>query len=372
MIHRLAPAALERTGRPPDGDTASIESWLEVFGRLLPLPEKTRQAIIDELEQHLRERVRDLMLAGQPEHDALRLALDELGSAAELAHRFKIADRPGSRRLMMHIAIAGIGVASLVTAGMLLSSSQHGFGASFYQAPVVADERAELDDVSVALRFDSTPLEEVFTWFSEVVESDLVVYWCDLQLQGISPDTPVTITLERKRPLPQVIRLALDSAARPDWPAIDWRYGDGLLEFSTRQYFDRREVQLATFEVSGVLRDLERHYAIDREASTQMLSGLVHEYVEPDIWQANGGDVGQLTVVGSTMVIRAPARSLSEVEWILARLEAAEAVSDSGAFGIGGGAGGTGGSGGFGGAGGAGGSGGAGAGDRGTAGADAR
>ena len=126
------------------------------------------------------------------------------------------------------------------------------------------------------------------------------------------------------------------------------------MEFSTRDYFDRREVRLATFDVTGILEDLENQYVIDREDSTEKLCDLIYEYVAPEAWESNGGSVAHLTVVGTMMLIRAPQRFHTEIEWILAQLAAAEQVSSGGR----GGAGGRGGSGGHGGGGGGGGSGG--------------
>ncbi len=366
MIRRFAPPPpdidlpeVERQGDIDPGTSIdAIDSWLTVLGRLLQLPDTTKQAIRDELEQHLHERVRDLVLTGENEPAALRLAIEELGSAAELARRFKTASRPNPGRLIMYSTIIGLGAASLITAGILVSSAAQGPTAVYYNPMVGTDERVELAEIPVAVAFDETPLEQVFDYFAKVVESDLIAYWCVLEECGIDRDKLVTIRLERKRPLSQVIALVLESAAEPGWPAIDWRYGDGLMEFSTRDYFDRREVRLATFDVAGILDDLEDQYVINREASTEKLCDLIYEYVAPEAWESNGGSVAHLTVVGTLMLIRAPQRFHAEVEWILAQLSAAEQES-GGARGGNGGRGGAGGSGGgFGGAGGAGGAGG--------------
>ncbi len=369
MIRRFAPtAAIERQ---PDIDPGtSIESWLVVFGRLLQLPDATKQAIRDELDQHLRERIRDLVLAGTNETEALRLAIDELGSAADLAQRFKTANRPNRRRLIMHATIIGIGAASLVTAGMFVSSTGRP-AAVYYDPPAGIDERADLADVPISVTFDETRLDEVFDYFAKVVKSDLVAYWSVLEECGVSRDKLVTIRLERKRPLSQVIGLVLASAAETGWPVIDWRYGDGLMEFSTRQYFDCRELRLAAFDVTGVLDGLAERSLTTDAAAAEILCELIFEYVEPTAWQANGGRIAQLTVVGTTMLIRAPQRIHAEVEWILSQLSAAERGSGvSGGRGGRGGVGGAGsGSGGRGGPGGNGGTGGGRGGDGGSGGA---
>ncbi len=374
MIRRFAPPPTTATPPTPierqdDIDaTRSIESWLVVFGRLLQLPDATKQAIRDELDQHLRERVRDLVLAGTNETEALRLAIEELGSAADLAQRFKTANRPNRRRLIMHATIIGIGAASLVTAGMFVSSTGRP-AAMYYDPPAGIDERADLADVPISVTFDETRLDQVFDYFAKVVESDLVTYWSVLEECGVSRDKLVTIRLERKRPLSQVIGLVLASAAETGWPVIDWRYGDGLMEFSTRQYFDCRELRLAAFDVTGVLDGLAERSLTTDAAAAERLCELIFEYVEPTAWQANGGRIAQLTVVGTTMLIRAPQRIHAEVEWILSQLSAERGSGVRGGRGGRGGVGGAGsGSGGRGGPGGNGGTGGGRGGDGGSGG----
>ena len=152
----------------------TIESWLVVFGRMLQMPDTARQAIRDELDQHLHERVRDLVLTGKKEPDALRIAIEELGSAAELARRFKTASRPNPWRLIMYSTIIGIGAASLVTTGMLVSSAARSPAAVYYNPPVGTDQRIELAEIPISVSFQETRLDQVFDYFAKVVESDLV------------------------------------------------------------------------------------------------------------------------------------------------------------------------------------------------------
>ena len=56
---------------------------------------------------------------------------------------------------------------------------------------------------------------------------------------------------------------------------LDWRYGDDLLEFATRGFFDRREVVLATFEVGEVLAEIGARHDIGHEKSLDRLSRVV-------------------------------------------------------------------------------------------------
>ena len=81
----------------------AIGVWLDLLVKLLRLPARECEAIRDELESHLRERVRDLVVAGTTEDDAVRVAVGELGDAASLAARYREARAYPRRRLKWRI-----------------------------------------------------------------------------------------------------------------------------------------------------------------------------------------------------------------------------------------------------------------------------
>ena len=55
-------------GRP---ETDTIGSWMDVFETLLHVPEPAAASIREELESHLRERVRDLVIEGESEGEGV-------------------------------------------------------------------------------------------------------------------------------------------------------------------------------------------------------------------------------------------------------------------------------------------------------------
>lgn len=91
-----------------------IASWLEVFVRTSGLPPTEASGICDELEDHLRSRVDDLMVTGHSEAEALRRALDEFGTIAELGRRFRSVDHKKGRRLMVQASTVGMASAALL------------------------------------------------------------------------------------------------------------------------------------------------------------------------------------------------------------------------------------------------------------------
>lgn len=95
----------ERTEQIEPTSRDAIGSWLDVLERMLDLPSDQRQAIRAELEDHLRNRIDDLMITGMSEPEAARAAVGELGETAELARGFRRAARAGKRMTMMHATV---------------------------------------------------------------------------------------------------------------------------------------------------------------------------------------------------------------------------------------------------------------------------
>ena len=110
----------------PHPPTNSTKSWLDVLEKLLPMPEDERKNIRDELASHLRERVRDLTLAGVSESEAVRTAIAELGDAAQLAKSYsnvKSGWAPWARSNVMKIAATSVVVAGLAVGVFALRGS---------------------------------------------------------------------------------------------------------------------------------------------------------------------------------------------------------------------------------------------------------
>lgn len=100
---------------PRDG----VDSWLDVLTSMLALPPSQRAQVRDELEDHLRSRVDDLLIAGKPEPEAIRTAIAELGETAQLARHISSANRtPKSFRRFAMNATFFVLAGSILTAGV--------------------------------------------------------------------------------------------------------------------------------------------------------------------------------------------------------------------------------------------------------------
>lgn len=153
----------------------SIASWLDVLTSMLSLPEGQREQVRDELEDHLRSRVDDLLITGTPEPEAIRIAVAELGETAELAKLISHAHtRANPRRRMMNIAlitaaIAGMSIGGISWnnaggTGLVMPSSEGVVLAAESTERETADDRVQTFDIEnssmktilteIALKFD--------------------------------------------------------------------------------------------------------------------------------------------------------------------------------------------------------------------------
>lgn len=110
---------MKRTkGINPPTSRDAIESWLDVLVSMLNLPPSQRTQVRDELEDHLRSRVDDLLIMGKTEPAAIQTAIHELGETAELAKLISNASRTRTtfRRFAMNATF-------FVLAGSILTAS---------------------------------------------------------------------------------------------------------------------------------------------------------------------------------------------------------------------------------------------------------
>lgn len=96
----------------------SITTWLDVLTAMLVMPDSQRLQVRDELEDHLRSRVDDLLIMGKSEPEAIRIAVAELGETAELAKLITHAHTKSiPRRKIMNAALVTVALAGMSFGG---------------------------------------------------------------------------------------------------------------------------------------------------------------------------------------------------------------------------------------------------------------
>jgi hypothetical protein len=318
-----SPVSVVETFDPPDADAPStIDAWLAVLVRLLRLPETQRAAIHDELEAHLQERTRDLVLGGMPETEAARTAITELGEAADLAHRLETAHRLPRRRRIMQYTLIGTGVLAVASIGtisvMSHSTPDSSVPAIFDTAVARATPPPAIADVRVSFDTD-TPLNEASGLIADEIDRPILVDWEMIESDGVEMDMPLEI-VATDAPVSSALEMIVQRVGDATMVPYALRYGEHAIEITYREVFDRRETTLVCYDVSPILRSLLDDYDVPYAQAVERVASLIQGLVEPDHWRSMGGDIAQLEVVGGKMFVDAPPRMQQRVKWIVDQL----------------------------------------------------
>ncbi len=286
-----------------------IAGWLDVLTRMLP----ARQAaeVREELEEHVRDRVRDLVLAGQDDTAATRTAIAELGDAAAVAQRFRDAARTPKRRLAMNLAVLGVAGAALMTSLVGVMRPGTGTGGQVYQ-PIVAERVPSGKEPGLpALDFNDLGLEEALSAVAKSAGAGLLVRWSSVGGGGLEPETRVTWNGPAGS-LSGVFDALNDVLARDlgGERLIDFRLRDGVLEVARPEWFDQRESTLVRYD----LRPLH-----EQDVPLDEFMSLVEQFVSSDDWENNGGTLAKYRVVGLFAFVKGPPRVHDGVSWFLAQ-----------------------------------------------------
>lgn len=286
-----------------------IDAWLDVFVRLLRFPEIERASVREELESHLRERVRDLLLVEADEPAAKRRAIEELGDAADLADRFVAAQKTPSRRRLMNAMVIAAAGAALVTS-IVAVTNPGGQPKSAVFEPVAQHAPAPSVESHV---FDKTPLRQALAVLAADSQRTLDIVDVAFEQVGVAQDAPVTARVDAG-PLDAAMR-RIGTSIRGRDGLLDFRVGGSSITVAPRAYFDRLESKLVSLDLTA--------YCRGPNASTEAVVELVTRMVEPDLWADNGGDLAQVRVVGTKAFVKAPPRVCEQIAWIVERLNEA-------------------------------------------------
>ncbi|MGH7133880.1 MAG: permease prefix domain 1-containing protein [Phycisphaerales bacterium] len=304
---RLVLAGAARAADAPD----AISAWLDVFVRLLRFPESERAGVREELESHLRERVRDLVLTDVNEVEAQRRAIAELGDAAELAQRYVAAKRTPTRRLVMNGLVAVAAGAALITSLVAVNHGPPaGSKAVEYQPPAVAAAGDSSGNKVAAHNFDKTPLRQVFAAVAADLGRPLTLNEAALGQLNTDMDAQMTLRLEAGDLNSALKRI--NAALADHQGMLDWRVTAAQLEVATREHFDQLETKLISMELGS--------YFSLPEAKHDAVVQLISQMVEPEGWLDNGGNTSRMSIVGQKLFVKAPPRVVAQVAWIVDRL----------------------------------------------------
>lgn len=330
--------------RPSSRDP--ITNWLDVFTKLLAVPPAERMRIRDELEDHLRMRVEDLLILGMSEPEAVQKAVTELGETAELAKRFKEARTNTRRRIVMHtalFAVAGLAL-TMSVANFMPGSTTPTPASSPAEIAAVQPEQGEQKNGYLGYDIEGGMLEDVLMNIGEAADSRVFVHWGSLEMSGIDRETEVGEIPSKGLELDKVRELLNSMLGLEGGDSITARMEYGLLEFGTVSYFDKREIVTMDHDVSGLV---PAGNVLDHSLEASVLSSNIMSIIEPEIWNSrnpatgsNGSSlpfqhvqvrpsaVGAIAINGTRLSVRAPERVQVQIIDYIARLRVSQQEQD--------------------------------------------
>jgi hypothetical protein len=317
----------------PATERDTIAAWLDMLVAILDLPDDQRRSVRAELESHLRERVRDLILSGDSEHQAAKTAIAELGDAASLARRYSRTIEPSHRRSLMQVAalsVAGAALAFGIGAIGGRTSQPEPTPKLVEGAPVdvagspaqvkarVFEESTSQARLALAGVTIKGPAEIRWSEFIATLSTSLpikVVRWDVLTSSGIQSEDVIRIP-QGEFNGGQVLDLAKEAGATE----VGLREVDGGFEISTREHIDTRERTLVVYDAT----DLVQNSGQSPEACLDEISQLLSSLTFREGWEENGGNMASIRRVGSKLFIQAPLRYHSKIHWIMDELARSE------------------------------------------------
>ncbi len=302
-----APLRIRRADTPPSDP---VGQWLDVLGRMLPPDLGTD--VREELESHVRERVRDLILAGQDEATAVGNAVAELGDAAAVAQRYRSAAQPPHRRRLMNLAIFSVAGAALMTSLFAVTRPGTPAPQHVYQPGQPMRVSVTPEPRVAALEMDKVKLGDAISRLAQSAKATPVIRWANLESAGLTPET--TVTLDAPAGTISEVFAAINGtlAANALETVIDFRLREGTLEVARPIWFDQLETTLVRYDLSPIG---------DRGVADDEFIALVMQFVHPDDWKDNGGELAEFCVVGGeSLFIKAPPRFHEGVRWFMNQL----------------------------------------------------
>lgn len=309
---KLVVPRTEHSGPVPD-----IGDYLDRLSTRLRIGDPRRAEVLIEIEDHVRDRARDLMVNGLAERDALAKAIGELPEPAVLAARLTAAIKLPQRRRIMNMAIFGLGGVAIISALTVMSRPGDQRAASVYTPPAA---QSTAGAAQIGAQRNAT-WDGFFASAGKAANMPVFVHWAPLAEidNNIHLGAGMTVELGEGLSLDRALGLVNDALNLDEDNGVAYRVEDGTLVFSTTAYFDRRDTVLTSFDLSDLAMSPggEPMSAGELEVLMRNVSTLIQKLVHENLWGNNGGDRASMHTFGSKLFVKSPKRFLPKVEWLL-------------------------------------------------------
>lgn len=187
--------------------------------------------------------------------------------------------------------------------------------------PVLVENHADLHQIIPELKLESTTLEHAIDMLRDTTDSNIVVYWNDLEKLGIKRDAPINVHLWHVS-LDRALDIALILGGADDASTLR-AVQDGIIVvasperlrtgglvairmYDVRDLIDmiRIEPEVATAATRPVNRDAikPRTVSTSEEAAEELIR-LIEDTVDTDTWKDNGGSIGMIRELAGRLII---------------------------------------------------------------------
>ncbi|RMH28322.1 MAG: hypothetical protein D6692_05625 [Planctomycetota bacterium] len=330
---------IRRTPDPVRPSTPDpVDAWLDVLVAMLSIPKADRQRVRDELEDHLRSRIDDLLIHGLTEPQALEKAVAELGETADLARQLSHAHKPPrTRRYAMHALIIAL-TGTVVALGVNTMRPNAGLPTApgnELQVANVKPERSDLPPQGVEFNDEQLSMTalvpvnqdssfaEVLQPFAESLGLQLDIDQISLSQRGLTAVEKVRFVNQPERSLGSVLNSITHALPTNEWHkygeqdrVVAARFGDRMF-VTTRAGLDRRSMTRHVYSLASFSAFHE-----SGERSFQDIAETLANHASPEDWEQNGGDLAVFSTLGSSLIVTAPIRIHGELQSLLDDLAA--------------------------------------------------
>jgi hypothetical protein len=318
-----------------------FEMYLSILSRLLRLSPAQKDAISDELRDHLERRLADLLQSGMPREEAITKAMDEFGDVTGLALDLTKVSRTPLRKVVMRSTIAASVAAVVIVGWITLFAPEHRLAAPpMVQAqqeqpggkegtetkranqPAADNERGKPNTPSpllallgdeelfpefltrkIDVNFVDNPLTEVCEFLSHTHGVPALIHKSALQDNGIDLDMPITLQLTGL-----TFEEVLNHLTRP--MGLAWEVDGGLVRITVRDH------------VRYQTRHFDLHSLTKRGHSMQNLVSFLR--LAANDWENDGNGAGTTAVIGDSVVVRQSFHHQRRIARALAAIEQQE------------------------------------------------
>lgn len=172
----------------------------------------------------------------------------------------------------------------------------------------------------MSIDVEKIPAKIVIEQFEKDLDIDMNVYWATDTKKGLQEDALITLSLQNK---PALVILERVLAQMTDNQSATWQLRHGVLDIGLKLPLATRTAQLESYYIRDLLFKVRNFTAPElgtfdgdgdggveddpssEEEEIEKIIDLIRTFVEPDLWEENGGPCS-ITNYKKTLLVNAP------------------------------------------------------------------